>query len=182
MTVPDLAPPPSPTPPAAESAEKQEFRRRMLLMKRAKDGINWFYWVALISVITTIIFVAGGTPNFFLSLGINQLVIGYTIAVGSGTQVGPLMHWVAGAIDLLFAGVFVIFGYRGSRSYRGWIVAGIILYALDGLIFAYLGVWLGVIVHAFVMYNLVRGLRAMDSLKRMGPPGPPRKPAASEPA
>ena len=182
MTVPDLAPAPPPPPRPQTAPRQQEFRRRMLLMKRAKDGINWFYWVALISVITTIIFVTGGTPNFFLSLGVNQLVVGYTVAVANGTQVAPLMHWVAGAIELLLAGVFVLFGYRGSRSYRSWIVAGIMLYALDGLIFAYLGVWLGVIVHAFVMYNLVRGLRALDSLKRMGPPGPPRKPATIEPA
>ena len=176
MSVPDLAPAPPPTPPA-ESAEQRELRRRMLLLKRAKDGINWFYWIALISVITTIIFVTGGTPNFFLSLGVNQLVEGYTVAVANGTQVAPLMRWVAGAIELLLAGVFVLFGMRGSRSYRSWIVAGIMLYALDGLIFAYLGVWIGVIVHAFIMYNLVRGLRALDSLNRMEPPGPPREPA-----
>jgi hypothetical protein len=167
-------PPPSPAP-AADSAEKQEFRQRVLLLKRAKDGINWFYWAAGLSIINTIIFVTGGTPNFFLGLGVVQLVNDYTVMVANGTQVAPLMHWVAGAIDLLLAGIFIFFGYRGQRSYRNWIVAGITLYTLDGLIFLAFSVWLGVIVHAFVIYNLVRGLRAMDQLNRMGPPRPPRQ-------
>lgn len=176
MSIPDLAPPPD-TAPAADTAEKQEFRRRMLLLKRAKDGINWFYWVAALSIINTIIFVTGSTPNFFLGLGVTQLVNDYTVLVANGTQIAPLMRWVAGAIDLLLAGIFIFFGYRGQRSYRSWIVAGIMLYTLDGLIFLAFSVWLGVIVHAFAIYNLVRGLRAMDRLNQMRPPGPPRQPA-----
>jgi hypothetical protein len=180
MSIPDLSPPNAP--PAEDSAEQKYFRRRALLLKHAKDGVSWFYWLALVSVVTTIIYIIGGTPNFFLGLGVNQLVAGYTMAVANGTQVALLMRLVGGAIELLLAGIFVLFGMRGLRSYRSWIVAGIMLYTLDGLIFAYLGVWLGVFVHAYVLYNLIRGLRALDSLNRMGPPGPPRKPASSESA
>ena len=176
MSIPDLAPP---TPPAEPTAEQKEFRRRMLLMKRAKDGVNWFYWIALLSTINTIIFVAGSQPNFFLGLGIVQLVNDYTASAANGAQIAPLMRWVAGAIDLLLGGIFVFFGYRGQRSYRNWIVAGIILYALDGMIFVAFSVWIGVIIHAFIIYNLVRGLRAMDQLKHIGPA---REPAGNQPA
>jgi hypothetical protein len=181
MPIPDLAPPSDNTS-AADAAEQQEFRRRMLLLRRAKGGINWFYWVGGLSIISTIIFIAGNTPNYFLGLGVIQLVDSYTLATANGTQIAPLMRWVAAAMDLLLAGVFLIFGYRGQRSYRSWIVAGIALYTLDGLIFLVFSVWLGVIFHAFVIYSLVRGLRAMDELNQMGPPRPPREPASAEPA
>ena len=178
MSIPDLAPPPENTP-AADTAERQEFRRRMLLLRRAKGGINWFYWVAGLSIINTIIFVTGRMPNYFLGLGVVQLVDINAAAVANGTEIAPLMRWVAGAMDLLLASIFLLFGYRGQRSYRSWIVAGIALYALDGLIFLVFSVWLGVIFHAFVIYSLVRGLRAMDELKRIGPP---REPAPADPA
>ena len=170
MSIPDLAPP---TTPPADAAEQQEFQQRTLLLRRAKGGINWFYWVAGLVIINTIIFVAGNTPNYFLGLGANLLVDSYAVTVANGTEVAPLMRWVAGAIDLLLAGVFIIFGYRGQRSYRGWIVAGIALYTLDGLISLIFSVWLGVAFHAFVIYSLVRGLRAMDQLSQMGPPREP---------
>ena len=154
----------------------------MRLLRRAKGGINWFYWVAGLTIINTIIFLAGRMPNYFLGLGANQLVDAYSVTVSTGTEVAPLMRWVAGAIDLLLAGVFIIFGYRGQRSYRSWIVAGIVLYTLDGLIFLFFSVWLGVAFHAFVIYSLVRGLRAMDQLNQMGPPRVPRNPTPAEPA
>lgn len=169
MSIPDLAPPPAPP---ADAAEQQEFLQRMLLLRRAKGGINWFYWVAGLVIINTIIFIAGSTPNYFIGLGANQLVDGYAVTVSTGTEVAPLMRWVAGAIDLLLAGVFIVFGYRGQRSYRVWIVAGIALYTLDGLISLIVSDWLGVAFHAFVIYSLVRGLRAMDQLNQMGPPPP----------
>jgi hypothetical protein len=181
MSIPDLSPPPD-TGPDAQSAEQQEVRRRMLLLRRAKGGINWFYWVAGLTIINTIIFVTGRIPNYFLGLGVAQLVDGYTVAVANGTEIAPLMHWVAAAMDLLLSSIFLLFGYRGQRSYRSWIVAGIVLYTLDGMVFLLLGVWLGVAFHAFVIYSLVRGLRAMDELNRIGPPGPPREPASSDPA
>jgi hypothetical protein len=171
--------PPTETAPAPDTAERQEFRQRMLLIRRAKGGINWFYWVGMLSIINTIIFVTGGMPNFFLGLGVTQLVNEYTVLVATGTQIAPLMRLVAGAIDVLLAGVFILFGYRGQRSYRSWIVAGIVVYTLDGLIFLVFSVWLGVAFHAFVIYSLVQGLRAMDQLNQMGPPRPPREPASS---
>ena len=181
MSTPQPTPPPDAIP-AADAAEQQEFRRHMLLLRRAKGGINWFYWVAGLSIINTIIFLAGRTPNFFLGLGVTQLVDGYTAAVANGAEIAPLMHWVAGAMDILLASVFLLFGYRGQRSYRNWIVAGIVLYTLDGMVFLFFSVWLGVAFHAFVIYSLVRGLRAMDELNRMGTPRPPREPASADPA
>jgi len=185
MSTPEPAP--SPTPPA-ETAERQEFRQRMLLQMRARAGINWFYWVAGLTIINTIIFVTGNTPNYFLGLGLSQMVDSYTVTVATGTEMAPLMRWVAAAIDVLLAGVFIIFGFRGQRSYRSWIVAGIGLYTLDGLIFLFFSVWLGVLFHAFVIYKLVGGMRAMDELNQMGPPAPrapdgeTRPPASSKPA
>ena len=185
MSTPESAP--SSTP-AADSGEKSEFRQRMLLQMRARAGINWFYWVAGLTIINAIIFVAGNTPNYFLGLGLAQLVDSYTVTVATGTEMAPLMRWVAGAINLLLAGVFIIFGFRGQRGYRSWIVAGIVLYTLDGLISLFFSVWLGVLFHAFVIYKLVQGMRAMDELNQMGPPAPrapdgeTRQPASSEPA
>ena len=166
MQAPETTPPPEPV---EDPAEQARFRKRMELIRRIKSGMNWFYWVAGLSIINTVIALTGGAANFFLGFGITQLVDSFITSTAQGALVGAV-------IDLAFGGLYLLFGYLGQRSHRNWIMVGIALYALDGLIFLYYQVWLGVIFHAYVVYSLVRGLRAMDELGRMSPPAPPVEP------
>lgn len=166
MTQPD---PLAPVPPVEDDAQRQEARTRLLLLLRARSGINWFYWVGALSIINTLIFASGNQPNYFLSLALVQVVNSYSATVSAGSSVAVWMHWVAVAIDLLLAAVFIYFAYRGQRGGRRWVVVGLVLYAFDGLIFLVFNVWLGVLFHAFVIYSVLRGLRALDTLESMGP-------------
>lgn len=50
-----------------DSAERQQLEQRM------KSGANWFYWIAALSLVTSIISLAGGDWGFLVSLGVTQL-------------------------------------------------------------------------------------------------------------
>jgi hypothetical protein len=43
---------------------------RHQLEERMKSGANWFYWIAALSLVTSVISLAGGTWGFFVSLGV----------------------------------------------------------------------------------------------------------------
>jgi len=167
--------PVTPPEPAEDPAEQARFRKRMDLVRQAKGGINWFYWVAALSIINTIITLTGGLANFFLGFGLIPLVNALLAraaqgALAGGTDLNLVTRLAGAVIDLALGGVFLLFGYLGQRSHRNWILVGIALYTFDGFIFLLYQDWLGVLFHAYVIYSLIRGLRAMDALSRMGSP------------
>ena len=51
------------------------------LIRRYRSGVKWFYWIAGLSVVTSIIAMSGGHWSFIISLGTTQFIDG--IAKGS---------------------------------------------------------------------------------------------------
>ena len=45
------------------------------LEQRANSGARWFFWIAALSLITSITGLSGSNWRFFISLGITQVVI-----------------------------------------------------------------------------------------------------------
>jgi hypothetical protein len=51
------------------------------LAQRHKSGANWFYWIAGLSLATSLIALGGGSWGFLISLGTTQVIDG--LAAGS---------------------------------------------------------------------------------------------------
>jgi hypothetical protein len=136
---------------------------------KAKNGANWFFWIAGLSIINTIINIAGGAWAFIIGLGSTQFIDGVTIALieeyGPGTA--PILHLVSFGIDVGIAGIFIVAGLLGRKNYRWAMITGMILYFLDALIFILVGDWLGIAFHALALFGLWAGLRAMNMLRKM---------------
>ena len=124
-----------------------------------KSGASWFYWVAALSLVNSIVAFTGSDWRFIIGLGITQIfdAIGHEIA--SGGKV------VALALDLIVAGVFVLFGVFANKGHLWAFIVGMVLFALDGLIFLLAQDWIGVGFHVFVLYCLFRGVQACRQLK-----------------
>jgi hypothetical protein len=82
-----------------------------------------------------------------------------------GSQVGAAGKGVALVLDLLAAGVLVLFGFFANKGHAWAFIIGMILFALDGVIFLLAQDWLRVGFHAFVLFCLVRGFLACRELK-----------------
>ena len=152
----------------------QDSVERYQLEQRMKSGANWFYWIAALSLVTSLISLAGGSWGFFISLGVTQLIDGLATAVAE--EAGWGFKVVALVFDLVAAGLFALIGYFANKRY-GWVfLAGMVIYALDALVFLLVRHWLGLAFHAFALYSMYGGYRAAAALAELDRQTPPPAP------
>lgn len=123
-----------------------------------KSGASWFYWIAGLSLINSIAAFTGSDWRFILGLGLTQILDAFGHDLGSAGKAVVL------ALDVLAAGVLVFFGVFAHKRHLWAFVVGMVLIALDGLIFLLAQDWLGVGFHVFVLYCLFRGAKACCEL------------------
>jgi hypothetical protein len=128
------------------------------LDKKIKTGGAWFYWIAGLSMINSVIVLTGSNWGFVLGLTMTQ-VIDY-VCRGIATEFGWGAKIFALVLDLAIAGFFVALGVLARRR-RTWpFVVGLVLYGIDTLLALFTGIWLGVLWHAWALTCIVIGLRA----------------------
>ena len=124
-----------------------------------KSGASWFYWIAALSLINSIAAASGSDWRFIVGLGITQVFDG----IGAGFEGSGKI--VALVLDLLAAGVLVLFGVFGYKRHLWAFIVGMVLFALDTLVFLLVQDWIGVGFHVFVLFCLFRGFQACRVLR-----------------
>lgn len=146
-----------------------------------KSGAHWFYWIAALSLITSVIALTGNSWAFLVSLGITQIADGIAIGVAERMDTG-VVKIVALVFDVIAAGLFALIGYFASKRLAWLFVVGMVIYALDALIFLFAQQWLGIAFHAFALYSIFGGYKACARLNELAsesnpsgfdPPPPP---------
>jgi hypothetical protein len=137
-------------------------------MARLKSGASWFYWIAGLSMINSIGYLFGAAFSFVIGLGFTQAVDELAVELGGRAPDGATAFRVAGAaVDLLIAGLFVLFGWSAIRR-RAWAFrVGIALYILDAVLFVLVKDYLAVGFHALALYGLFRGFYAHRRLAQL---------------
>ena len=138
-----------------------------------KGGANWFYWIAGLSVVNSVISLLQGGLGFIFGLGVTQVVdaVGAAIVEQQGDGAGIIRIIVLGA-SVFVAGFFVLFGWLANQG-LGWaFLIGMFLYALDGLLFLLVQDWLSLGFHVFALYSMFNGYTALRRLKLIVPPVP----------
>ena len=153
------------------------------VLQRYKAGANWFYWIAGLTIINSLIAVFGGGWRFLISLGATQMID--AIAEGLSTELGGAPKVVAFVLDLVVTGAFVIFGYLAHQKYLWGYVIGMVVFLLDGLLTLIVQDWISLIAHGVVLFFMFRGYQAgreLGSLEKAmaaKPPEPPPQPEAA---
>jgi hypothetical protein len=153
-------------------------QKRSALQIRIKNDIGWFYWIAGLSIINSLVFLFGGDINFVIGLAMTQFIDGVmsaaaNLSLKNGTNLAILIQGVGLVINLAIAGFFVLCGVFGIKRKRGWVIAGIVLYGVDSVICLIFEIWLGLAFHGFALFFLIRGLLALNQLKKLDPPSDP---------
>ncbi len=130
---------------------------RTALESQRRSGGQWFYWIAGLSLINTVLALTGQDWHFILGLGVTQLVQELTQQSGAAGL-------KAGLVSLGVIGLFAVLGQRAVQGYRWAFVLGMTLFALDGAIFLLVHDWVGVAFHAFALVMIWRGLAAARQL------------------
>jgi hypothetical protein len=138
------------------------------LEKQIKSGADWFFWIAGLSLINTVMNMSDAGIRFAIGLGVTQLVDVFAAKGGSmGSTFGI-------ALSVLTAGLFILFGVFARKRQTWSFITGMILYALDGLLLVLLsllagsgGLLLSIGFHGFALYGLFVGMRANSQLNAL---------------
>lgn len=121
--------------------------------RNIKRSASWFYWIAVLSIINSLTVALSGKSNFAVELGITKFMGGIALATTeSGT--GHSVNYIVIGISALAAGVFALCGVAGVKHALPIYVIGMVLYAMDALIYFESQSWIPVAFHVFVLINL----------------------------
>jgi len=147
---------PPPSPPGPQPAVNETAKQAQLV----RSGANWFIWIAGLSLVNSVLFVAGSNWAFFLGLGATQ----FSDAFGKEIITGTTGEVVALIVDVVIAAIFVGLGLM-SRSGALWsFIVGMVLIVLDALLLVWVQDWAAVAFHALALFFVIRGFQAARQL------------------
>ncbi len=147
---------------------EQDYQLQLLnTEKQFRNGVNWYYWIAGLSLVTSVLWLTGQGWTFLAGLGATQLIDGIVIGIAEGTQVSESIKYVAFGMDILIAGVYVLIGFLSLKRIKAAIIVGMVLYGLDALIFLLVGDFLSIGFHAFALFCIYGGLKALNRLEAL---------------
>lgn len=151
----------------ARSRTVQRLTRQML------GGANWFFWVAALSMLNSILGLLKIDLSFTLGLWATQLFDAWGIKVGGP---GPILAMI---FDVIAVGLLLVVGLL-ARQRQGWIfILGVSLYLLDALL---LMAWavpvlrqgaapeelrailLSSAIHLYTLYRMFQGWQACQTI------------------
>jgi hypothetical protein len=138
------------------------------LEKKVKSHGSWFYWIAGLSIINSIVAFSGSEWGFFLGFSVLQAIDYAVKESGTAIRAGVL------AFDLVAAGSFIVLGIFACRQHAAWaFIVGVVFYGLDTAltilaIFAG-GSAVGGALHVWALVSLILGITAANKLKKLRP-------------
>jgi len=138
------------------------------LHARGTSGAGWFYWIAALSLINSVILLSGGDRHFVVGLGVTLIadVVAKEVA-NQNPEIAMVAKGIAFGFDLFVAAIVCLFGWLSRRPILPIFVVGMILYLLDGLIYVLAGEWLSVGFHAFVLLGMWSGFSAYREMRQI---------------
>ncbi len=156
-----------PTPAGVDTDELQAIVNR---------GANWFFWIAGLTLVNSVLMFTGSDRSFAIGLGITQIFDGVAHAA-TGDGDGSGLKIVAFALDIVVIAIFVGFGLLGRGRHLWAFVVGMVLFGLDTLIYLMVFDVIGIAIHALAIFFLFQGFNALRELNTFLR----NNPAAAEP-
>jgi hypothetical protein len=151
------APPASPASPATTAATAPASTEHQPLEAQSRRGAFWFYWIASLSLVNSVLALAGQDGRFIIGLGMTQIVDALAAQAGRG--------WTSALLfDAPLIGAFVLLGTLAVRGHAWAFLAGVSLYGFDGLISLLAQDWLGLGFHVFAVIMILKGFQAARHL------------------
>ena len=134
------------------------------LFHRGKSGAAWFYWIAVLSLINTVVALSDGGIMF--ALGLDITMITDTIAASIALKPGGNMTILVAAIvfDAVVLGLLVLCGRLSQQRVLPVYALGMGLYLLDGLLSLFLGSIVSIVIHGYALWSMASGFAAYRKL------------------
>jgi hypothetical protein len=133
-----------------------------------RRGASWFGTIGALSVVNYALIHFHAGIYFIFSLGITSIVtqLSENDRLGFHGSALPFVFTFLAYLGARFLGKMATAGHSWA------FVTGMALYALDGMIFAYLKSWPEVAFHAWALFCIYQGLKANQELFRRFPEDP----------
>lgn len=153
-------------PNSAEMARFAEAQKRIVLQARARNGLSWFYWIAALSLINSIVGMSGGSITFVIGLGATQVVdsVAKSFAQELTGNSSLVLQGVGLVLNIAIAGLFAMLGFLGIKRKRWAAITGILLYGIDTLMVLSVQDWFSAAFHAWALWSMANGLKALNVL------------------
>ena len=141
------------------------------LEKRFRNGASWFFWVAGLSLVNSVVALFDGEWGFIFGLGVTQAVDAIAWSVGQeAPELAVVGKAVGFGVDFLIVGLVALMGWLAHKRMVWVFVVGLVLYAGDALLCLVVGDFLGLAFHGFVFFVVTSGLMACRQLKLLDAP------------
>jgi len=138
------------------------------LHARGTSGAGWFFWIAALSLINSIISLSGGDRHFVVGLGVTFVAdIVARVVAEQNPELAATAKGIAFGFSVLVAGVLCLFGWLSRRPILPVFIIGMVLYLLDGLIYVRFEDWMSVGFHVFVLIGMWSGFQAYRQMLAM---------------
>lgn len=134
------------------------------LTQQLNSAASWFYVIAGLSVVNSLIAAFGSDIRFIFGLGITSVVDAMVAAI----EIGAAGKVVGLVVSIFLAGLFAIFGFLAKKRLHWAFLLGMGIYLLDGLLLLLVESYLSAAFHAYVLFRLYQGLSASRKLSTIG--------------
>jgi len=134
---------------------------RVPLILRMRRGAGWFFTIAVLSGVNSVLQIFNAKIRFIFGLGITQVVDGMARGMGQGGTV------VIAVGDGLFIVMLILCSRWAKAGSQGAFLGGMVAYALDGVLLLLFSMWLDAAVHAYALWMIWQGYTASRELAQM---------------
>jgi hypothetical protein len=162
----------TPQQPVYDPATVAEMQRRSALVNTArqvKAGANYFYWIAALSVVNSLITIFGGGVRFVIGLGATLFIDLVAKQISDNQGGSPIILGMGFLFSLIFDLIFVACAYFAGKGKRWAFITGLVFYALDAVLMLFFQEWIGFAFHLYFMWGAWQGLQALGRLKLLEP-------------
>ena len=129
--------------------------QRAIAERQTQSGGDWFFWIAGISFLSSILALSGTSFYFALGLGTTKLIDSGFLGIPKGAGV---------VLAALAAAFYVLYGFFARKGARWAFIVGAVFYALDGLLLVLFRDWLSIAFHAYALFRIFQGFQAAQQL------------------
>ncbi len=144
--------------PANTSAPPAAMDPRVPVILRMRRGAGWFFTIALLSGVNSVLQIFNAKIRFIFGLGITQVVDEVARGMGQGGTV------VIAVVDGLFIVMLILCSRWAKTGSQGAFLGGMVAYALDGVLLLLFSMWLDAAVHAYALWMIWQGYTASREL------------------
>jgi len=139
------------------------------LEKAFRGGASWFYWIAALSLVNSVVHLFDVDRSFVIGLGITQVFEAITLVIAeeTGAEFGMVLKGLSLCFTLFVAALFAFFGYMAIKRHHWAFIVGMILYLLDGLLFLIGFDILSLGFHGLALFFMFGGYNALKKLESM---------------